>query len=199
MGVTSNSHRNWANHSNSTTNYNYAWYQGAVQQSINHTQTGSPAGNTWFSYLHVAGQAVMTQASISDGRARTVNYATNLSGEVVKRWESASGTGAGAPTEYWYRFAGKEMGKVGNDGTLHNSYASSIIMRQAPAGQGAFENGRTGGTPEADFGSRLEGISSYNQGSAAGVITARGGETLQAVAASLWGDSGALRAFFDWN
>ncbi len=63
----------------------------------------------------------MTQASISDGRSRTVNYATNLMGEVVKRWESASGTGGGAPAEYWYRYAGKEMGKVGNDGTLHNS------------------------------------------------------------------------------
>ena len=92
MNVTSNSHRNWANHSNSTTTYGYAWYQGAVQQSINHTQTGSPADNTWFSYNHVPGQAVMTQASISDGRSRTVNYATNLMGEVVKRWETASGT-----------------------------------------------------------------------------------------------------------
>ncbi len=190
MSVTSNSHKNWSNHSNSTTTYNYAWYQGAVQQSINHTQTGSPAGNTWFSYNHVAGQAVMTQASISDGRSRTVNYATNLMGEVVKRWESASGTGGGAPAEYWYRYAGKEMGKVGNDGTLYNSYISSITQRQTQAGQGAFENGRQWGNPEADFGSRLEGISSYNQGSAAGTITARGGETLQAVAASLWGDSG---------
>jgi hypothetical protein len=132
----------------------------------------------------------MTQASISDGRSRTVNYATNLMGEVVKRWETASGTGGGAPAEYWYRYAGKEMGKVGNDGTLYNSYISSITQRQTQAGQGAFEFGRTGGTPEADFGSRLEGISSYNQGSAAGTITARGGETLQAVAASLWGDSG---------
>jgi hypothetical protein len=111
-------------------------------------------------------------------------------GEVVKRWESASGTGGGAPAEYWYRYAGKEMGKVGNDGNLYNSYISSITQRQTQAGQGAFEFGRTGGTPEADFGSRLEGISSYNQGSAAGTITARGGETLQAVAASLWGDSG---------
>ncbi len=82
------------------------------------------------------------------------------------------------------------MGKVGNDGNLYNSYISSITQRQTQAGQGAFEFGRTGGTPEADFGSRLEGISSYNQGSAAGTITARGGETLQAVAASLWGDSG---------
>jgi hypothetical protein len=130
----------------------------------------------------------MTQASI--GRSRTVNYATNLMGEVVKRWETASGTGGGAPAEYWYRYAGKEMGKVGNDGNLYNSYISSITQRQTQAGQGAFENGRQWGNPEADFGSRLEGISSYNQGSAAGTITARGGETLQAVAASLWGDSG---------
>lgn len=82
------------------------------------------------------------------------------------------------------------MGKVGNDGNLYNSYASSITQRQTQAGQGAFENGRQWGNPEADFGSRLEGISSYNQGSAAGMMTARGGETLQAVAASLWGDSG---------
>ena len=120
----------------------------------------------------------MTQASISDGRSRTVNYDTNLMGEVVKRSETASGTGGGAPVEYWYRFAGKEMGKVGNDGNLYNSYVSSISQRQTQAGRGAFENGRQSGTPEADLGSRLEGISSYNQGSSAGSITARGGETL---------------------
>ncbi len=70
------------------------------------------------------------------------------------------------------------MGKVGNDGNLYNSYVTSITQRQTQAGRGAFENGRQSGTPEADFGSRLEGISSYNQGSSAGSITARGGETL---------------------
>jgi hypothetical protein len=37
--------------------------------------------------------------------------------------------GGGAPAEYWYRYAGKEMGKVGNDGTLYNSYVYSILMR----------------------------------------------------------------------
>ena len=192
MSVTSNSHRNWANHTGSTTTYNYAWYQGAVQQSINHTQTGSSAGNTWMSYNLVAGQAVLQSASISDGRARTVTYGTNLMGEVVRRGESASGTGGGAPTEYWYRFAGREMGKVGNDGqwTWSTAYAQSVGQRQTQAGQGAFQNGSQHGTPEADFGSRLDYANSYSQGSGAGTITARGGETLQQLASQLWGDAG---------
>jgi hypothetical protein len=77
-----------------------------------------------------------------------------------------------------------------NDGSVYNSYLSSIYQRQTQAGQGAFENGRTWNTSEADFGSRLEGISSYHQGSGAGTIAARGGESLQAIASSLWGDRG---------
>jgi hypothetical protein len=89
-----------------------------------------------------------------------------------------------------YRFAGKEMGKVGNDGTLVNSYQASIGARTAVSGNGAFAGGATSGVAEGAFGSRLDYASSFGQGSGSGAITARGGESLQAIAASLWGDSG---------
>ena len=78
MSVTSNSHRNWANHTGSTTTYNYAWYQGAVQQSINHTQTGSSAGNTWMSYNLVAGQAVLQSASVAAETDPSADHADRI-------------------------------------------------------------------------------------------------------------------------
>jgi SAM-dependent methyltransferase len=82
------------------------------------------------------------------------------------------------------------MGKVGNDGTLVNSYQSSIGARTAVSGNGAFAGGASYGVAESAFGSRLDYASSFGQGSGSGAITARGGESLQAIAASLWGDSG---------
>jgi LysM domain len=128
---------------------------------------------------------------VNDGRPRNVYYKTDLSGQVYKR-DEVDTNAAGDPHEIWYRFGGKEMGYIGNNGTSDVSFAQSIAARTAapPTGTpGAFRNGSTGGASYGLFDSSLDKINSFSQGSGAGGYTARAGESLQSIAASLWGDS----------
>ena len=93
----------------------------------------------------------------------------------------------------WYRFAGRQMGMITNNGGWEGSYAASVAQRQAaPAttAPGAFANGATVGKQEEQFSSNLEVINSYSQGSVAGSYVVRSGDSLQAIAQNLWGDSG---------
>jgi len=59
---------------------------------------------------------------------------------------TTAGTGYG-----WYRFSGKQIGYVGNNGTIDTDYASSITNRTAAQRTGAFQNGAASGTSSADF------------------------------------------------
>lgn len=194
LTVTTNATRNNVT-TTSTTTYAYDWWQGAVNTSIATTQTNSLNGTTTLSYMQRGGQAILVQAAIADGRSRTVSYFSNLSGEVYRRSETASGSAppggvVGAPIDYWLRFGGREMGKVSNDGFGINDYAQSIAQRATPTGSGPFQFGRTSAVPELAFGSRLNQVTSFNIGSNASTITARAGDTLQSIARRLWGDEG---------
>jgi LysM repeat protein len=71
-------------------------------------------------------------------------------------------------------------------------YAASIAQRTAaaPTGtQGAFRNGATTGASYSDFDQSYNPINSYEQGANAGVYTVRKGDTLQGIAAGLYGDA----------
>ncbi|MES1201980.1 MAG: LysM domain-containing protein [Pseudomonadota bacterium] len=79
---------------------------------------------------------------------------------------------------------------VGNNGTRDTDYATSIANRTAdPSGTGLFFNGATSGTAYANFDIGVARLTSYDQGSSAGVYTAQSGDTLASIAASLWGDA----------
>jgi nucleoid-associated protein YgaU len=105
--------------------------------------------------------------------------------------------------------------RVGNNAATDVDYAASIAQRTAaaPTGtQGAFRNGATTGASYSDFDQSYNPINSYEQGAHfggppleeanAGVYTVRKGDTLQGIAAGLYGDSASppkpWRAFFDW-
>jgi hypothetical protein len=63
----------------------------------------------------------------------------------------------------WYRFAGRQMGMITNNGGWEGSYAASVAQRQAaPAttAPGAFANGALVGKQEEQFSSNLEVINS---------------------------------------
>ena len=101
-----------------------------------------------------------------------------------------------APVEVFYRFAGKTMEMVGNNGTGDVSYDASVTARSAasPAitstNAGLFRNGtNSGGASYADFSQSLDPYNSGQQGSAGGgTYAVRSGDTLQAIAAALYGD-----------
>ncbi|WP_395782210.1 hypothetical protein [Aquidulcibacter sp.] len=191
----------WGTNTSSTTTYTYEWYQGAVQTGITYKE-GSATRLTTFTMANIAGQMVTKSVLVNDGRARTVTFDTDVSGQVIRRRESDNNYSQGDPSAMWYRFAGRQMGMITNNGGWEGSYAASVAQRQAaPAttAPGAFANGALVGKQEEQFSSNLEVINSYSQGSVAGSYVVRSGDSLQGIAQNLWGDSGALRAFFDWN
>ncbi len=142
---------------------------------------------------NIAGQMVTKSVFVNDGRPRTVTFDTDVSGQVIRRRESDNNYSQGDPSAMWYRFAGRQMGMITNNGGWEGSYAASVAQRQAaPAttAPGAFANGATVGKQEEQFSSNLEVINSYSQGSVAGSYVVRSGDSLQGIAQNLWGDSG---------
>ena len=75
---------------------------------------------TPYTYEVIGGRAQLARVTIpSVGlAAQQVHYYNDLSGQVLNRW---NGNGGGAPKEYFYRFGGKEMGHITNDGTRETS------------------------------------------------------------------------------
>ena len=179
----------------SATTTAFTWFDGATQGTVTYLEsinsTGGPAGGTVVrtSVHNYDAFGTMTSANITDGRSRTVTYTNNGAGQVIRRDEADGNTSTGDPHEVWYRYGGKEMGYVGNNGTTDTNYATSITSRTSTASTTAFRNGTTTGSSYVDFDQSLSAINSYDQGSAAGSYTVRAGDTLSSIAASVWGDS----------
>jgi hypothetical protein len=114
---------------------------------------------------------------------------SDIAGQALRGDESDNNYNAGDPHEVWYRFAGRQMGYAGNNGTLDTDYASSINTRTYGGSTGAFRYGNAAGAPEVQFAAGPGNINSYEQGSSAGTHIVRAGETLSSIAANLWGDA----------
>lgn len=132
----------------------------------------------------------LSSVSIADGRPRSVYYTNDLTGQVVRRNEQDNDYKKGDPSELWYRFNGRTLGYVGNNGTQDTSYQASIDSRTRTQGTGAFDGGSSYGIAYADFDQSVAPITSFAQGSGGGSYTVRGGDTLGGIAAQLWGDAG---------
>ena len=161
----------------------YAWREGAVLATA--TVTGTTSGTT---YYDRDGSGDLETARIYDGRSRTVTFHNDVHGQVLRRNEQDAGSG-GDPQEIWYRFNGRQMGYVGNNGTLETDYQTSVGSRALAQGAGAFRNGASYGSAYADFDQFYDPVTSHSQGAAGGSYTAQGGETLAGLAAQLWGDA----------
>lgn len=201
----SQSSKNWKNGNDgdakdTSSSYGYAWFDAAVQTSVSHdNDLGTTSNPDYTTTYTLDAQGRVTQAAVNDGVPKTVTYTLDTAGQIVRRKEQRnSAPGEAAPVEVFHRFGGKQMGMVGNNGTLDVSYYDSVRSRSAAAPTidnntaGLFRNGtKTGSSSYSDFAQSLEQINSYDQGSAAGSYTVRSGETLQSIAQGLWGD-GAL-------
>jgi hypothetical protein len=174
------------------TDYGYAWYDGPVQQTITHdSDTGNYSNTPYVTTTTLTATGVTASANIVDSRPRDVTFLLDALGQVIRRDEAAvSNPSANAPHQVWYRFNGAEMGTVGNDGINDDNYVDSVNSRTLPewSTSTVFRNGLSG-SRFAKFGTSIDPITSYSQGSAGGGYTAQGGETLSSVAAQLWGDS----------
>ncbi|HYD39126.1 MAG TPA: LysM peptidoglycan-binding domain-containing protein [Allosphingosinicella sp.] len=184
----SSTYKNGAYQSASSTTNSYVWYDGAVQSQISYKPNTSQSTTftTTFSY---DGSGTLSSIYVADGRPRTVTFVNDANGQATRRDESDNNSTNGDPHDIWYRFGGKQIGAVGNNGTLDTDYATSIANRTRTPGSGAFRFGTTYGSAYADFDQSNEAITSYSQGSASGSYTVRQGDTLETIAANLWGDS----------
>ncbi|WP_135212625.1 HNH endonuclease [Vitreimonas flagellata] len=191
LSITTANYENNSFKNNSLTTNTYQWWDGAVQNTIqfkpNTSQSTTNTSTYYYDYL--GGAAQVRQVSVADGRARSITYKSDLSGQVMRRDEADNNASNGDPHEIWYRFGGREMGYVGNNGTLNTDYVSSVANRTAAQGTGAFRNGSSAYSSYADFDQSLNRINSYEQGSAGSGYTVRAGETLSSIASNLWGDS----------
>ena len=126
---------------------------------------------------------------INDGRDRTISFKNDLNGQVIRRDETDNNGSNGDPHEVRYRFNGVELAMIGNNGTTDVDYASSLAMRTATPGTGAFRGGALFGSSFSDLHGGPDAINSFRQGSASGRYTVQGGETLQGIAQQVWGDA----------
>lgn len=165
----------------------YAWYDGAAQSTVTYTPNISAPGTTQTTNYYYNGTGVLTSAWVGDGRPRSITVTSDVMGQVVRRVE-ADGLSTGDPAEVWYRFNGRQVGYVGNNGNFNSNYDTSITDRTAtqdPMNPFRFGSGGAYG----DFGQNYDAINSFAQGSSGGTYTVRPGDTLQGIAAALWGDA----------
>ena len=177
--------------STATTTHDYAWYTGAVQAKTTHRPdtARSQLFTTDYGY-DTAGR--LTGVHIADGRPRDVAFVNDLAGQALAR-DEADALATGDPHQRWYRFDGREMGSISNDGTEDTSYAVSIDRRlaaAAPDATGPFRDGGAASVANADYDGQVRSITSFSSaGAAGGIHTVREGDTLAGLAASLWGDA----------
>ena len=177
--------------STATTTHDYAWYTGAVQAKTTHRPdtAQSQLFTTDYGY-DTAGR--LTGVHIADGRPRDVAFVNDLAGQALAR-DEADNLATGDPHQRWYRFDGREMGTISNDGTDETSYAVSIDRRlaaAAPDATGPFRDGGAASVANADYDGQVRSITSFSSaGAAGGIHTVREGDTLAGLAASLWGDA----------
>jgi YD repeat-containing protein len=203
----------WSTDPGTLTQTSYDWWDGAVQSAIHHdadltnastiasvTATGLFGSGTkvYKTGYAINGIGQLTSALVQDGIPKTLTYALDANGQIIRRDEARTSPPNGvdpnqAPHELYYRFAGKEMGMVGNDGTGDMDYEASVTARlaSAPTGSnaGIYRGGWSSGRAYADFSQSIERYNANAQGSSGGSYTVRAGDTLQGIAAALWGDA----------
>lgn len=142
------------------------------------------------STYHYDDDGALDKVVITGGaRPRTIDYATNLQGQVIDRVEIDTDYNHSSPHGRTYMFGGRQMGMVGNDGTGNVDYAASIAERTAAPGSGPFRGGAGSGTVHADFDANFTALNGDTASAGTSSYVAGAGETLQSIAAQLWGDA----------
>lgn len=166
--------------------YEYDWSDGPRQ--VRQILTNRDGTSTSQSSYSLDGR--LTGVTIGGGtRPRTIAYTTNAGGQILSRKELDNNGALNDPSSRSYFFAGKQMGEVSNNGTENISYATWIANRTNVDGTGPFREGATTGAVFADFDQNYAAMNGGAQASAPGTYVVQTGDTLQGIAAALWGDA----------
>ena len=106
----------------STTTNSYAWYDGAVQSLVSHDRTRrSHRPHHHFTY-DGSGQLASHLRRRRPPAQRHLRQRHQRPGDPARRKRQQLQPIGGDPHEVWYRFGGKQIGYVGNNGTLDTDY-----------------------------------------------------------------------------
>ncbi|WP_447728321.1 hypothetical protein [Sphingomonas koreensis] len=192
--------KNWAGGSNppvygsseddafvdSDTRQNYKWRDAAQQETVT---LNNRHGSSTSTYNYDRDGALQSVNIMDNTSQRSIGYATNLQGQIIRRHEFDLDLSQTEPHTRTYMFGGRQMGVVSNDGTGNVDYAASIAARTAEPGEGPFRGGATTGTIHADFDANFTAFNGGTVSGGSSSYTTSAGETLQSIATQLWGDS----------
>lgn len=187
---------NWRNGSssgapNTRTDYRYNFFEAATVARVQFNPNTSQSGFYNNGYdINVMGWT--NSVEIGDGRHRTVGFVYDQNGQVLSREEDERDYNRGNPKTLYFRFDGKQLGEVSNNGTNNTTYEEAIdeLNAASPNSPGPFRRGSTSADSHIDTNSHYDAINPYQQSSSSRTsYTVQGGESLQSVAASVWGDA----------
>ncbi|MEN7429103.1 LysM peptidoglycan-binding domain-containing protein [Chromobacterium sp. TRC.1.1.SA] len=179
-----------------TTYYGYEWWDEAKQSTItaqpyNKDAPGWRSGISHLTY-DVNGHLKM---AIDEEKHRSLSYINNAQGLVLQRDES-SDSGVFKSQSYYY-LDGKQVGAVGNDGPARVDYAKQLAQIGLGNKKDQYRFGVA--VSSADFDQNYEPIGPNYPGQTPGSVTVREGDTLQVIAANLWGDKSLWYLLADAN
>jgi len=173
-------------YADSYSTYTYAWADGPLQQYVTLINRD---GTTQSQYTYNR-EYQLTQVKLTGGaRPRTITYANNAGGQILSRREADGNSSLNDPSSRSYFFAGKQMGEVTNNGNENIDYATWIANRTNVDGSGPFQEGSNTASTFADFDQNYVAMNGGTQDSTPGAYRVRSGDTLQMIAAQLWGDA----------
>jgi YD repeat-containing protein len=167
----------------SQTTYQYVWWDGAQQAKITHKpDVGAGTTNTSTFGYDVNGKLAFV--NIKDGRPRNVTFVTDVNGQVLTRTEDDNNAGTDDPWDRYYYFSGVRIGEISRTpGYEPPTYVAEINNRVRPS----LDSPSLGWN--ADFDQAYEALTPSSIRGSGQAWTVRAGDTLQGIAAAVWGDA----------
>lgn len=206
--------------------YSYVWWDEAKESRITvHGATPSFSGYWMPGYarfvydvnghLQQMNDPAYNPANPTETMARSVNYITDAQGLVLMRDEIGNGrpwtdmshpeklgdvtkVGGSDKIHHFFYLNSHGVGDVGNDGMRAMSYAEALSQDREKNNDNKYR-GSWQPVRSADFDANYEPITANYPSTTPGTYTVRGGDTLQGIAATLWGDSAMWYLIADAN
>ncbi|MCP1290406.1 LysM peptidoglycan-binding domain-containing protein [Chromobacterium sp. S0633] len=179
-----------------TTYYEYEWWDEAKQSKITAQpyNKDAPDWRPGISHLTYDVNGHLKEAIDEQGQ-RSLRYINDAQGVVIRR-EELDKQSVYKRQDYYY-VDGKQVGAVGNDGPSRMDFAQALAQGQLGGKKDQYRFGVA--VSSADFDQNYEPIAPNYPGQAPSTVTVRGGDTLQSLAAGLWGDKSLWYLLADAN
>ncbi len=174
-----------------STTYAYSWWDDARQATITYdSDTGSGSNDIHTSTFNLDVNGRVATVVINDDRDRTVTFVTDANGQVLTRTEVDTNLTLDDPKDQYFYFSGRRIGEVTNNGSYVSTYQGAMYDRanSGPASPTPFHNGNYA-VHNIDFDLAYEALTPHSIRSGGTSWTIRDGDTLQGIAAAVWGDA----------